>query len=146
MIGIGLRPLEHYGHQRVPAVYSLERQRQLLGARIAIDWATLQTSLDHAHEIVRNGGAPLAQFARGLGQDVAQNRGQVFTFEGQRVRQEFVADDGQCPDIAGKAMPGLALAKGLAKSESDGSLSWLVELDAERSIKVNGIPFGKAPE
>jgi hypothetical protein len=49
-------------------------------------------------------------------------------------------------DIAGRAMPGLALAKGLAKSESDGSLSWLVELDAERSIKINGIPFGKAPE
>ncbi len=49
------------------------------------------------------------------------------------------------PDIAGKAMPGLALAKGLAKTEGDGSLSWLVELDAERSIKVNGIPFGKAP-
>jgi hypothetical protein len=50
------------------------------------------------------------------------------------------------PEIAGKAMPGLALAKGLAKSEGDGSLSWLVELDAERSIKVNGIPFGKAPD
>jgi len=50
------------------------------------------------------------------------------------------------PDIAGKAMPGLALAKGLAKAESDGSLSWLIELDAERSIKVNGIPFGKAPD
>ena len=49
------------------------------------------------------------------------------------------------PEIAGKAMPGLALAKGLGKTESDGSLSWLVELDAERSIKVNGIPFGKAP-
>ncbi len=49
------------------------------------------------------------------------------------------------PEISAKAMPGLALAKGLAKSESDGSLSWLVELDAERSIKVNGIPFGKAP-
>jgi hypothetical protein len=49
-------------------------------------------------------------------------------------------------DISAKAMPGLALAKGLAKSESDGSLSWLVELDAERSIKINGIPFGKAPE
>ncbi len=49
------------------------------------------------------------------------------------------------PDIAGKAVPGLALAKGLAKSEGDGSLSWLVELDAERSIKINGIPFGKAP-
>jgi hypothetical protein len=50
------------------------------------------------------------------------------------------------PEIAGRAMPGLALAKGLAKSESDGSLSWLVELDAQRSIKINGIPFGKAPE
>jgi hypothetical protein len=50
------------------------------------------------------------------------------------------------PDIAGRAMPGLALAKGLAKSETDGSLSWLVELDAQRSIKINGIPFGKAPE
>ena len=50
------------------------------------------------------------------------------------------------PDISAKAMPGLALAKGLAKSESDGSLSWLVELDAQRSIKVNGIPFGKAPQ
>jgi hypothetical protein len=50
------------------------------------------------------------------------------------------------PDVAAKALPGLALAKGLGKSESDGSLSWLVELDAERSIKINGIPFGKAPQ
>src|SRR5277367_1233683 len=50
------------------------------------------------------------------------------------------------PDISAKAMPGLALAKGLGKSESDGSLSWLVELDSERSIKVNGIPFGKASD
>jgi len=50
------------------------------------------------------------------------------------------------PDISARAMPGLALAKGLAKSESDGSLSWLVELDSERSIKINGIPFGKAPD
>jgi len=50
------------------------------------------------------------------------------------------------PDVAAKALPGLALAKGLGKTESDGSLSWLVELDAERSITVNGIPFGKAPD
>ena len=50
------------------------------------------------------------------------------------------------PEVAGKTMPGLALAKGLAKSEGDGSLTWLVEIDSERSIKVNGIPFGKAPE
>ena len=50
------------------------------------------------------------------------------------------------PESAGKAMPALALAKGLAKSESDGSLTWLVEVDAERSFKINGIPFGKAPD
>ena len=50
------------------------------------------------------------------------------------------------PDIAAKAMPALALAKGLAKSESDGSLSWLVELKPDRSMMVNGIPFGKAPD
>jgi hypothetical protein len=50
------------------------------------------------------------------------------------------------PDLAGKAMPALALAKGLGKSESDGSLSWLVELDPDRSLKINGIPFGKAPD
>ena len=50
------------------------------------------------------------------------------------------------PDVAGKAMPALALAKGLGKSESDGSLSWLVELTPDRSMMVNGIPFGKAPD
>ncbi len=50
------------------------------------------------------------------------------------------------PDIAAKSIPGLAMAKGLAKTESDGSLSWLVELGPDRSIKVNGIPLGKAPE
>lgn len=50
------------------------------------------------------------------------------------------------PDLAAKAMPGLALAKGLGKSESDGSLTWVVELDPDRSMKVNGIPFGKAPD
>ena len=50
------------------------------------------------------------------------------------------------PDIAAKVMPALALAKGLGKSESDGSLSWLVELNPDRSMMVNGIPFGKAPD
>ena len=50
------------------------------------------------------------------------------------------------PDIAAKVMPPLALAKGLAKSESDGSLSWLVQLTPDRSMMVNGIPFGKAPD
>jgi hypothetical protein len=50
------------------------------------------------------------------------------------------------PDVAAKVMPAVALAKGLAKSESDGSLSWLVELNPDRSMMVNGIPFGKAPD
>ena len=49
------------------------------------------------------------------------------------------------PEVVAKVMPVLALAKGLGKSESDGSLSWVVELDNDRSMKVNGIPFGKAP-
>jgi hypothetical protein len=50
------------------------------------------------------------------------------------------------PEISGKALPGLAMAKGLAKSEPDGSLSWIVELGDDRSIKVNGLPLGKAPD
>jgi hypothetical protein len=50
------------------------------------------------------------------------------------------------PDVAVKSLPGLAMAKGLAKTESDGSLSWLVELGPDRSIKVNGIPLGRVPE
>ena len=50
------------------------------------------------------------------------------------------------PDVASKVMPALALAKGLGKSESDGSLTWLVELGPDRSMMVNGIPFGKAPD
>ena len=58
----------------------------------------------------------------------------------------MAAVKGMGPDVVGKAMPFLALAKGLGKSESDGSLSWVVELDNDRSMKVNGIPFGKAPK
>ncbi len=50
------------------------------------------------------------------------------------------------PDVQEKALPALAMAKGLAKTEDDGSLSWVVELSENRSIKVNGIPLGKAPD
>ena len=49
------------------------------------------------------------------------------------------------PEAAVKSLTALAMAKGLAKTESDGSLTWLVELAPDRSIKVNGIPLGKAP-
>jgi Uncharacterized protein conserved in bacteria (DUF2125) len=50
------------------------------------------------------------------------------------------------PDLEAKAIPALAMAKGLARNESDGSLTWLLELGEDRSIKVNGIPLGKAPD
>jgi hypothetical protein len=50
------------------------------------------------------------------------------------------------PDIATKTLPMVAMAKGLAKTESDGALSWLIEVGDDRSLKVNGVPLGKAPE
>ena len=50
------------------------------------------------------------------------------------------------PDIAAKSIPVVAMAKGLAKTESDGSLSWVVEIGGDRSIKVNGVPLGKTPD
>jgi hypothetical protein len=40
---------------------------------------------------------------------------------------------------------GLALAKGLAKTESDGALSWVAEYAADGAVSVNGMPLGKAP-
>jgi hypothetical protein len=52
---------------------------------------------------------------------------------------------GMGPEIERRTLPGLAMAKGLAKTESDGSLSWVVEVDQNRSLTVNGIPLGKAP-
>jgi hypothetical protein len=50
------------------------------------------------------------------------------------------------PNVAAKSLPALAMAKGLARTESDGSLTWLVEISPDRSIKVNGIPLGKTPQ
>jgi hypothetical protein len=40
---------------------------------------------------------------------------------------------------------GLAMAKGLAKTDADGSLIWVTEYGVDGSIKVNGLPLGKAP-
>ena len=50
------------------------------------------------------------------------------------------------PDVATKSLPVVAMAKGLAKTESDGALSWVIEIGDDRSITVNGIPLGKAPQ
>jgi hypothetical protein len=41
---------------------------------------------------------------------------------------------------------GLALARTLAKTESDGALTWLAEYGADGAVKVNGMPLGKAPQ
>ena len=49
------------------------------------------------------------------------------------------------PEVQLKAIPALALAKGLAKTDADGRLSWIVEVDGDRYIKINGIPLGKTP-
>jgi hypothetical protein len=70
----------------------------------------------------------------------------AITVHMRNFEKTMAAVKGLGPDIAAKIMPGLALFKGLSKTENDGSFSWLFELDAERSIKINGIPFGKAPD
>jgi hypothetical protein len=57
----------------------------------------------------------------------------------------MAAVKGLGPEAMGQAIPALALAKGLARTENDGSLTWVLELGDDRSIKINGIPFGKAP-
>jgi hypothetical protein len=53
---------------------------------------------------------------------------------------------GAGPQIATpQLIAGLALAKGLGKTETDGSLTWVAEYGADGAIKVNGLALGKAP-
>jgi hypothetical protein len=49
------------------------------------------------------------------------------------------------PDVEAKMVPVLAMAKGLAKTEADGALTWVGEIGADGMMKVNGLPVGKAP-
>lgn len=49
------------------------------------------------------------------------------------------------PDTERKLVPALAMAKGLAKTDSDGVLTWVGELGPDGGMKVNGLPLGKAP-
>jgi hypothetical protein len=49
------------------------------------------------------------------------------------------------PVASPQVLGGLALAKTLGKSESDGALTWIGEYGADGSMKVNGLPLGKAP-
>jgi hypothetical protein len=49
------------------------------------------------------------------------------------------------PDAAKQIGPMLAMAKGLAKNDPDGSLVWVGELGPDGIMKVNGLPLGKSP-
>jgi len=49
------------------------------------------------------------------------------------------------PLASPQVLGGLALAKTLGKSESDGALTWIAEYGPDGAIKVNGMPLGKAP-
>ena len=49
------------------------------------------------------------------------------------------------PEVEKKVAPMLAMAKGFAKTDSDGSLTWVGEIGADGVMKINGLPLGKAP-
>jgi hypothetical protein len=49
------------------------------------------------------------------------------------------------PEVEKKLAPALAMAKGLAKTDGDGSLVWVGEIGADGVMKVNGLPLGKSP-
>jgi hypothetical protein len=49
------------------------------------------------------------------------------------------------PEVERKIAPMLAMAKGLAKTDGDGSLTWVGEVGPDGVMKVNGLPLGKSP-
>jgi hypothetical protein len=49
------------------------------------------------------------------------------------------------PQMAQQMTPALAMAKGLATAEPDGSLVWICSVGHDHMIKVNGLPISKAP-
>ncbi len=69
----------------------------------------------------------------------------TFTVHMRNFDQTQAALKSLGPDAEKKMVPVLAMAKGLAKTEGDGSLTWVGELGADGMIKVNGLPLGKAP-
>jgi hypothetical protein len=69
----------------------------------------------------------------------------TFTVHMRNFDQTQAALKGLGPDAEKKMVPVLAMAKGLAKTEGDGSLTWVGELGADGMMKINGLPLGKAP-
>jgi hypothetical protein len=49
------------------------------------------------------------------------------------------------PQLAQQVTPVVAMVKGLATNEPDGSLVWVCTLGHDHIMKVNGLPLGKAP-
>ncbi|THD45555.1 MAG: DUF2125 domain-containing protein [Bradyrhizobium sp.] len=49
------------------------------------------------------------------------------------------------PEAEKKIVPMLAMVKGLAKTDPDGTLTWVGELGPDGVMKVNGLPLGKSP-
>src|SRR6478735_4487032 len=86
----------------MPPLHLLEGLRELLRTRVAIDWTALQAAFDHAQQIVRDVGAPIANRLWWLSQDPTQHCQRIFALERQRSRQKLVTDDAERPDVAGK--------------------------------------------
>jgi hypothetical protein len=69
----------------------------------------------------------------------------TITVRMQNFDKTVSALKGLSPDEQAKMTPVIAMAKGLAKIDGDGGLSWVGEVGADGMMKVNGLPLGKAP-
>ena len=69
----------------------------------------------------------------------------TFTVHMRDFDKTMAALKGLGPEAEKKMIPFLAMAKGMAKVEGDGTLTWVGELGADGMMKVNGLPLGKAP-
>ncbi len=49
------------------------------------------------------------------------------------------------PEMQQKITPVIAMAKGLAKTDANGVMTWIGEVGADKVLKVNGLPLGKSP-
>ena len=67
----------------------------------------------------------------------------VATIKAKGLDEVMKALQAAPPDVVGKAIPGLIAAKGMAKTEADGSLSWKIENTTSGSVLVNGIDVSK---
>jgi len=69
----------------------------------------------------------------------------TFTVHMRNFEKTQAALKGLGPEAEKKIVPVLAMAKGLAKTDGDGALTWVGELGPDGMMKVNGLPLGKAP-